>query len=109
MWTSWWLSTMQLQLAHVPESVCVCARVHECVFLTGALVGRGELTKEKLSGPIFQGKEVPRTHHPRSHLILVWGGSLGPAESPLGTERGWVQVPGSVLGSRCKRLALDTG
>ena len=24
---------------------------------------------------IFQGKEVPRMHHPRSYLILVWGGS----------------------------------
>ena len=53
----------------------VCVFVHECAFLTRAAVGRRELTKGKPSGLIFQAKEVPRTHHPRSYLILAWGGS----------------------------------
>ena len=58
---------------HMCLKVSVC--VHECAFLTRAAVERRELTKGKLSGLIFQGKEVPGTHQPRSHLILVWGGS----------------------------------
>lgn len=42
--------------------------------LIRALEGRGEVTEGKLSGflQIFQGKKVPRTHHP--DLTLSWFG-----------------------------------